>query len=148
MIATVFGIGYIGKMPGTLGTLAAALLSFIVGGIHYAAVIATIVIGTIAADRYSKEIGKEDPSEVVIDEVAGYWVAMLGLDASFGVVAFFLFRVIDIFKPFPVNKLERLPGGVGIMADDICGGMIVNMLLRATHWLFFEGGIELIKSSA
>lgn len=148
MIATVFGIGYISKMPGTLGTLAAALLSFIVGGIHYAAVIAVIIIGTIAADRYSKEIDKEDPSEVVIDEVAGYWVAMLGLDASFGVVAFFLFRVIDIFKPFPVNKLERLPGGIGIMADDICGGVIVNILLRATHWLFFEGGLELLKSAA
>lgn len=146
-VATVLGIGRIGRMPGTLGTLAAAAVSFIVGGIHWAAVVAVIIVGTAAADRYAKAAGREDPSEVVIDEVAGYWTAMLGLDASYGVVAFFLFRVVDIFKPFPVNKMERLPGGIGIMADDICGGAIVNVLLRALHWTFFEGGLEVIKGA-
>jgi phosphatidylglycerophosphatase A len=117
-------------MPGTLGSAAALLILEVFGGINAVVLLCTIFVGTLAADRYSRKIAVNDPREVVIDEVAGYWTSMAGLDISSAVIAFFLFRVIDIVKPFPVGKLEELPGGIGIMADDICGGIIVNIALR------------------
>ncbi|MDR1514972.1 MAG: phosphatidylglycerophosphatase A [Synergistaceae bacterium] len=145
--ATLFGIGRAGRMPGTLGSAAAFLILLPFGGINIFALAAVILLGTVTADMYAKERGAEDPSEVVIDEVAGSWISMYGLDASSAIAAFFLFRVIDIVKPFPVDSAEKLPGGVGIMADDICGGIIVNVILRAVAWFFsvlFAGGFSAI----
>jgi phosphatidylglycerophosphatase A len=91
------------------------------------------------------EIGLSDPGEVVIDEVAGYWTSMLGLDSSNAIAAFFLFRVVDIVKPFPVDSMEKLPGGIGIMADDVCGGLIVNLILRLVSWMLFEDGFGAVS---
>jgi phosphatidylglycerophosphatase A len=146
LTATLFGLGNYSRMPGTLGTLAAMIVLFIMGRAGPLIILATIVIGTVAADLYAKATQKEDPGEVIIDEVAGYWVSMYGLDASFGIVAFFLFRVVDILKPFPVRTMERLPGGIGIMADDVCGGVMVNILLRLLHWLFLAGGFDALRN--
>ena len=87
---------------------------------------------------------REDPPEVVIDEVAGCWIACCGFEPTYAIVGLFLFRIIDITKPFPVREMERLPGGIGIMADDIAGGIMANLLLRAMTWLFFGGGMETI----
>lgn len=131
-------------MPGTLGTAVACALLIAAKGIPLWALALVILIGTVASDKYAKRTGTEDPSEVVVDEVAGYWISMVGLDPSFAIVAFFLFRVVDILKPFPVRNMEKLPGGVGIMADDVCGGVLVNILLRLLHWLFFKGGFSQI----
>ena len=146
LISTLFGLGYYSKMPGTLGTLAALLVLMVLGRVGPILLLATIVVGTVAADRYAKATGKEDPGEVIVDEVAGYWVSVYGLDPSFGIVGFFLFRIVDILKPFPVRTMERLPGGVGIMADDICGGVLANVLLRFLHWLFFAGGYAVLQN--
>mgnify|MGYP003701677287 CR=1 FL=1 len=143
-LATRFGLGRFSKMPGTLGTLAAFLILLLMGGVNIYLLAAVIIIGTIAADRYAKAEKLDDPSEVIIDEVAGYWTAMLGLDPSYAIIAFFLFRIIDILKPFPVRNMEKLPGGIGIMADDICGGALVNLLMRLIFWLFFAGGFNVI----
>jgi phosphatidylglycerophosphatase A len=137
LIATLCGLGNIGKMPGTVGSIAALLILEVFGGINIAILLVTIFVGTLAADRYAREIAVSDPREVVIDEVAGYWTSMAGLDMSSAVIAFFLFRVVDIVKPFPVGDLERLPGGIGIMADDVCGGIIVNIALRLISWSLF-----------
>jgi phosphatidylglycerophosphatase A len=139
-LATLFGMGHVGRMPGTLGSAAAFLILLLFGGINIFALIAVVLLGTIAADLYAKEKGAGDPSEVVIDEVAGSWISMYGLDVSSAIAAFFLFRVIDIVKPFPVDSAEKLSGGIGIMADDVCGGIIVNVILRAVSWLSFAGG--------
>jgi phosphatidylglycerophosphatase A len=144
MTATLFGLGRIGPMPGTLGTAAAFLILLPFGGINIIALIAVIFIGTAASDAYAKGKGASDPSEVVIDEVAGYWTSMYGLDASSAIAAFFLFRAVDIIKPFPVDSAEKLPGGIGIMADDICGGIIVNLILRFISWFFFADGFSAI----
>jgi phosphatidylglycerophosphatase A len=144
LTATVCGAGYISKMPGTIGTLIAMLILILAGGINNFVLIAVILLGTYAADAYARANGREDPGEVVIDEVAGYWTSMLGLGVSYAVIAFFLFRVIDILKPFPVRNMERLPGGIGIMADDICGGIIVNLLMRLLSWLFFSDGFGVL----
>ncbi len=146
LVATLFGLGRYSKMPGTLGTLAAMLILMVMGRVDPFLLLATIVLGTVAADRYAKATEKDDPGEVIIDEVAGYWVSVYALDASFGIVAFFLFRIVDILKPFPIRTMERLPGGIGIMADDLCGGVVVNILLRALHWLFFAGGIAALQN--
>lgn len=144
LIATVGGAGTFSKMPGTIGTLVAFLILLVLGRVSPVLLLVTILIGTLAADKYAKTTKKEDPSEVVVDEVAGYWVSVYGFDASYALIAFFMFRIIDILKPFPVRNMEKLPGGVGIMADDICGGIIVNILLRLLSWLFAANGLETI----
>ncbi|MDR0649288.1 MAG: phosphatidylglycerophosphatase A [Synergistaceae bacterium] len=144
LFATFFGVGRVSKMPGTLGTAAALLIVLALGGVNIYALGAVILLGAVSADLYAKGKGVDDPHEVVIDEVAGYFVSMYGLGASSAVAAFFLFRVIDIVKPFPVDSAEKLPGGVGIMADDICGGVMVNAILRVVSWLFFADGFRAI----
>jgi phosphatidylglycerophosphatase A len=144
MAATVFGVGTFPQMPGTAGTAVAMVIFLLTGEAGMLLILTVIVIGVIAADRYAKALGEEDPGEVVIDEVAGYFVSVWGLGPNFALVAFFLFRVVDILKPFPVRNMEKLPGGVGIMADDVCGGIIVNMLLRVLEWLFFNGGFTVV----
>ncbi|MDR1019412.1 MAG: phosphatidylglycerophosphatase A [Synergistaceae bacterium] len=144
LTATFFGVGRVSRIPGTLGTAAAVLILLPFGGINILALGAVILLGTAASDMYAKKKGVNDPQEVVIDEVAGYFVSMYGLGVSSAPAAFFLFRVIDIVKPFPVDSAEKLPGGVGIMADDICGGLIVNAILRVVSWLFFEDGAAVI----
>jgi phosphatidylglycerophosphatase A len=142
IVSTVFGIGTFSGMPGTLGT-AAAMAAFLLTGYNSVLLIIFVaVVGTIAAGKYASATSKDDPGEVVIDEVAGYFVSVWGFGKDFAIVGFFLFRIVDIVKPFPVRQLERLPGGVGIMADDLCGGVMVNLLLRALRWLFFGGGLE------
>ena len=113
-------------------------------GLPIWAIASVAVIGTIAADKYEKAVEREDPPEVVIDEVAGCWIACWGFEPTYAIVGLFLFRIIDITKPFPVREMERLPGGIGIMADDIAGGIMANLLLRAMTWLFFGGGMETI----
>ena len=101
-------------------------------------------IGCYAADKYEKAAGREDPGEAVIDEVVGVWISSWGFELTYAVVALFLFRIVDITKPFPVKEFEKLPGGIGIMADDIAGGVIVNLLLHFIHWLIFAGGLSTI----
>lgn len=144
MIATLGTLGSYSKMPGTLGSIAACAILIAFRGIPLWAIAAVSVIGAVAADKYAKAAGREDPPEVIIDEVAGYWTACWGLDPSFAVAGLLFFRIIDITKPFPVRQTEKLPGGVGIMADDIVGGAMVNLGMRAIYWLFFMGGVELI----
>ena len=130
-MATFFGIGLLSsKMPGTI-TSAAALVIALIIPIHWIAIVSVIIIGTWSTGRYSKKIGVKDPPEAAIDEVAGMWISMYALPASYGIPAFVLFRIVDILKPFPVNVAEKLPGGIGIMADDIVGGGMV--------WLIFWG---------
>ena len=140
--ATFFGIGLCnGKMPGTVGSAAAWAIAVIVYytmgcTIHWAVITALVLIGAWSSDRYSKKIGAEDPPEVVIDEVAGMWISMYALPVSYGIPAFVLFRIVDILKPFPVCAAEKLPGGIGIMADDVVGGIIVRLIFAAIRTYF------------
>jgi phosphatidylglycerophosphatase A len=102
------------------------------------------VLGVFTTTRYSLGQKREDPSEVVIDEVIGTWVAVTGLSPGLGLPALFLFRVFDIIKPFPVNTAEKLPGGLGIMVDDVVAGVYANVIVRAVEWLFLAGGIAAV----
>ena len=84
----------------------------------------------------AREIGSGDPSEVVIDELAGMWIALLGSTQwQYWIAAFLVFRLLDIIKPFPANVAERLPGGWGIMADDVVAGVQTVLVLQLALYL-------------
>lgn len=126
MIATWFGTGLLPRMPGTWGSLAtlppAAGLAWALGplGAACGGVLATAV-GVWAAGSYARAAGETDPGAVVIDEVAGQALTLAAVPLSpLGyALAFVAFRITDTLKPWPVRRLERLPGGWGIVADDL-----------------------------
>jgi phosphatidylglycerophosphatase A len=157
LIATVGGLGERLPAPGTTaGSLPAALLWSVLalllrGPWQLAAVtalltVAAIAVGVWAADVEETRRGGSDPGPVVIDEVAGQWLCFLVAlplavpgsvreVALFAAAGFLLFRVFDVAKPWPVRLLERLPGGIGIVADDLAAGAIAGILL-ALGWRF------------
>jgi len=133
LLATWFGCGYSPVGPGTAGALGALipawLLSRYAGWPVWVWPIAAILItapGVWAAGVTAARAGKKDPGLVVIDEVAGQWLTLAGAQVfnwKTALAAFVLFRLFDIWKPPPVRQLERLPGGTGIMADDLMAGV-------------------------
>jgi phosphatidylglycerophosphatase A len=143
--ATAFGLGRAGKAPGTLASLAAIVIAvpvmWLTGWIGMMVLaLVTTVFGVWVADGYFVEANTDDPQDCVIDEFAGQWLACAvgGLAAVRGepalswigfVLAFLLFRLFDIAKPWPVNKAENLRGGLGIMADDVVAGAIAGVVV-------------------
>jgi len=142
LLATCFGIG---RMPFASGTFAsAAALPFGVllamrgpVAIMIGALVATIV-GVWACGQHAAKLGVADPSECVLDEVAGQWIALIPI-AMYGrifdwrlyAISFLLFRLFDVLKLWPLSAAERLPGGYGVMADDVLAGLIAAVLLWA-----------------
>jgi len=100
-------------------------------------VLAVILIGTWAAQDAERSLGSKDPGAIVIDEVAGMAVSVLAVPLTPAVlaVAFVLFRVFDIVKPYPANELQRLRGGVGVMIDDLVAGVYALLLVLAARAL-------------
>jgi phosphatidylglycerophosphatase A len=141
-IATSGGAGYSPIAPGTAGSAVGAVLYWGTRAWPLVWQIALIVVvsavGTWAAAVAARHFGREDPGEVVIDEVAGQLVTLVatgaGLAGTF--LGFFVFRAFDVAKPWPVNRLERLPGGFGIMADDLLAGVFGNVVLRLIGLVF------------
>ena len=136
IVATFVGAGYGKPGPGTWGSVAALLLwAAFAFTLHPSTLTLTlalligiavaIVLGVPAATIVERESGRTDPGFVVIDEVIGQWIALLGSPADWrhGLIALVLFRLFDITKPFPVRQLERLPGGWGIVFDDVAAGL-------------------------
>jgi len=135
-VATFFGSGLLKPGPGTWGSIAAVLLwaAFVLLA-HPPAITLLVVLtigiaislllGVPAATTVARESGHEDPGFVVIDEVAGQWIALLFCPADWGhaIVALVLFRLFDILKPPPARQLERLPAGWGIVFDDVAAGL-------------------------
>lgn len=140
-IATVGGIGYRTRMPGTFASFVACLAAMAIHGIPPWLLVAVITAGLWSSDRYEKERGIKDPPEAVIDEVAGMWVAMMGLPLFFALPAFVLFRIVDIWKPLWIYDIQEIAGGGGIMADDLLGGLVVNILLECIYYLLLFWGI-------
>ncbi len=143
LCATLGPVGHFPFAPGTLGTLACVPIVWLLGvlavpwPVYIAITIAVIVLGAMASSKAEEILGGKDPGSVVIDEFAGYMVAMALLPPTWGymVAAFILFRFFDIVKPPPIRSLERLGGGPGIMADDIAAGLITNAILRIWIWI-------------
>jgi len=142
-IATFCGVGHFPFASGTVAT-AATIPVYLAG--HYAggdwAVLAMAgfftIAGVAASGRLERTLGYHDPSEVVVDEVAGFLITMLFLPLNVWTVAagFVVFRALDILKPWPASRAEKLPGGWGIMADDVLCGVIGNLLLQAGVWMW------------
>jgi len=137
--ATCFGIGFIPIAPGTFASAAALPFGWLLVHAGWkwllaAALIATL-LGIWACGAHAKKIRIADPSECVLDEVAGQWLALI--PAALGaredwrpfVMAFFLFRLFDILKPWPISAAERLPGGLGVMMDDVLAGLVAAACL-------------------
>jgi phosphatidylglycerophosphatase A len=137
-IATWFGCGYFPWGPGTVGSLAGVVIAVVLsywglGRDALCIAIALLLVPAIwAASRTERIIGREDPGLVVVDEVLGQWVTLLGAPArswKVFVAGFVLFRLFDIWKPWPVRKCERIPEGAGIVADDLAAGVYGALIL-------------------
>jgi phosphatidylglycerophosphatase A len=135
-VATGLGSGYSPVAPGTAGSIVGLLLFLPLARVGWpwqlAATAAVALVGALAAGRVARAVGRKDPGLVVVDEVAGQWVTFLALPFTpvIALAGFLLFRLMDIVKPWPARDLERLPGGWGIMADDVAAGIYAHLLLR------------------
>jgi phosphatidylglycerophosphatase A len=146
LIATFFYIGYMRPGPGTWASGATAMLwwlgaQFLAPGwllpVAVVTAVAITLIGIPPSTVVARESGSEDPGFVVIDEVAGQMIALIGapLQWKYLIAGFILFRSFDIVKPFPLRRLENLPEGTGIMMDDVGAGVYALILLQL--WLHF-----------
>jgi phosphatidylglycerophosphatase A len=138
-IATWFGCGYFPWGPGTVGSLAAVLIAALLETYFHAGRLALLVLtallmapGIWAASETARHLGRKDPGLVVVDEVLGQWLTLAGATVLNGkslLAGFALFRLLDIWKPWPVRKFEQLPGGIGIVADDLAAGVYGALIL-------------------
>ena len=141
-VSTMCGLGYVSKSPGTLGCVVSFVFFLLARKASILLILSLTVIGIIAVGRYMKTSAAEAPGGIIMDEAVGLLAALWGLERDFAIIGFFLYRIVDIVKPFPARHIGKLPRGVGIMADDICCGIVTNILLRASEWMFFKGGLE------
>ncbi len=135
-------VGFVGTLPGapgTYGSLVTLPLAYywstrVTDNIFFTVglVIILTILGILASTRVAKSIGIEDPSEIVIDELVGQWIAVLAIPSHWGywLAAFILFRIFDIWKPWIIDKAQRLPGGMGIMMDDVLAGLVALILIQ------------------
>jgi phosphatidylglycerophosphatase A len=141
-IATVAYCGYFPIAPGTVGSAAGLAVYLLVWWtrspiVEVALIAATFAAGTWAATHAERYFGGIDPGPVVIDEVLGMLITLAFIPAGWSAAAagFVLFRVFDVIKPYPANRLETFHGGFGIMADDAMAGVYANLALRLVMWL-------------
>jgi phosphatidylglycerophosphatase A len=143
VIATLAGVG---RAPLAPGTVASAITALVLWWLRLAPLpllallVVVTVLGTWAADEAERALGGKDPGAIVVDEVAGMILSVLAvpLTPAVLVVAFLLFRVFDVVKPFPANVSQRLRGGVGVMIDDLIAGLYalaLVLLARVLGWL-------------
>ncbi len=156
VVSSVFGIGYFEVAPGTIMSAVAVPLAILIAiyggggmGVLGSSIIA-LVIGILSCGDYVRETGRQDPPECVIDELAGQWLACSAALLSFGgllpanrlslpafALAFVLFRLFDIWKPWPVSWAENnLKGGLGVMMDDIVAALMAGVLVAAARYFF------------
>jgi phosphatidylglycerophosphatase A len=145
-LATAGGAGFMPKAPGTAGALVGvmvylALEALSLGAYYPHAIILLLAAGVWASFRVEELYG-HDAQRIVIDEVVGQMIAFsfaagrFRLPAAYVIAGFGLFRLFDIFKPFPIRHLERLKGGVGVMADDVGAGIYALVILTILRYIF------------
>ena len=142
-IAFGFGTGFVPKAPGTAGTLLGIPLVIMISQtsivLQVVILVVLFVLGCMVCQMAADWLGEQDPGAVVWDEVVGYCVAMAFLPATLTtvVVAFILFRLADIVKPWPISWFERrIAGGTGIMLDDLLAGVLTNIVI---HGMIYVG---------
>ena len=141
-VATALGVGYVPFAPGTFGSLAGLVVYGAVRAaglpaLELVAIAIVFLAGAWSATAAEVHFGHIDPGPVVIDEVLGMLVtlALLPVSLTGALVGFVLFRVFDVIKPPPCNKLEELHGGWGVMSDDFMAAVYAHLCLRALAWL-------------
>lgn len=142
-LATWFGCGYAPVAPGTAGSLAAVAIAWLLardgfGNLHFLVLSFLLLYPAIAASTVvAAQSGRKDPGIIVVDEVAGQWLTLAGalrFNWRTFVLAFVLFRFLDILKPPPIRLIERVPGGAGIVLDDMMAGAYGALVLFVLGW--------------
>jgi len=135
VVATWFGCGYSPVAPGTVGTVGTLPLVYALSRLgpvaYWLGTVAVTLLGVWASGRYARDRGEKDPGSAVIDEVSGTLIAVgfvLGSGWLPIIAAVLLFRLFDIWKPGPIDTAQKLPGGLGIMADDVLAGLAAGAL--------------------
>ena len=137
IFSTFFGTGFFPVAPGTVASFLTVLLFKL--GLYKLSwpfqaliIVAVFIAGGAASTRYARLLKQKDPARIVIDETCGQLIALFQVTPSLRelLLAFFLFRIFDIIKPYPIKKLEALPHGWGIMADDVGAGLAAAVFLR------------------
>ena len=133
--ATFFYLGKIPVAPGSFGSLGALLLWLLLPvsfSIQLSVIVFLFALGVYSSDKMAKYMDDHDPSEVVIDEVVGMGISLFMLPHSLELylLAFILFRIIDIFKPLYISRIQDLPGGWGIMLDDVMAGLLTCAIVK------------------
>ncbi|MEO7274327.1 MAG: phosphatidylglycerophosphatase A [Vicinamibacterales bacterium] len=141
-VATVGYCGYFPIAPGTVGSAAGLLVYLLVWWaqspvIEVGLIVGVFAAGTWAATEAERFFGGIDPGPIVIDEVLGMLItlAFMPVGLSTALAGFVLFRIFDVIKPYPANRLERLHGGIGVMADDAMAAVYANLMLRGVVYL-------------
>lgn len=136
-LATTCFSGYSPIAPGTVGSVVAFLPYILIpdfrGLLLLGVTVLCYFLGVWASFRVEQDSGQHDPGQINLDEVVGQWIALLFLPKEGWLVwgtAFILFRIFDIFKPFPVNRSQHLNGGWGVMTDDVLAGIYANLVLQ------------------
>lgn len=136
-LATGFGVGYAPVAPGTWGTLLSIPIYYILSNlsspVYEITLLSYFFLSIWVSENAERILGKKDDQRIVIDEMVGYHFSMLWVSKTlpFILIGFFLFRLFDILKPFPIRHLERrLKGGTGVVLDDVIAGIYVNILLH------------------
>ncbi len=144
LLATGFGVGRLPIAPASWASLLVALFLLYSARLEFwvfgAVILGIFVVGVWAAGEAERSLG-HDASPIVIDEVAGMLLAVWGISWSSSPfvilgIAFLLFRLVDIWKPFPIRQSQRLPGGWGVMVDDVLAGLLTNLLTRVAIRVF------------
>ncbi len=135
LVATVCGIGYVPFASGTFGSAAGLVLWALLPAsllVQISTIAAIFSMGVWSGTVAERCFGRTDPGQVVIDEVLGMLITLFMNPVRWrgALAAFLLFRLFDVIKPFPANRLERLPGGIGVMADDAMAAVYANLALR------------------
>jgi len=143
-IGTGSGVGLAPVAPGTFGTAAALLIYYVLpvpsgSPIFLSIILVGLVVGIWATGILSTD-NNPDPGKVVWDEYVGFWITCFLLPKTWGwlLFAFFIFRILDILKPWPIRRVESLPKGWGIMLDDVLAGIYGNLCINITRILFLS----------
>jgi len=141
VVASVFGAGYSPVAPGTAGSLVTAVAIWLLpfNPMRMAITLGVVIlVGLWAGSRVERVLGRKDPGLIVIDEVAGMLCSMLLLPRTLPVLvtAFLLFRLFDVWKPFPARESQALTGGMGVMVDDLIAGLYTLVLVKGANTLF------------
>ena len=141
VLASGLGTGFSPLAPGTAGSLLAAVLFWLIAIRSWWLYLSVLVVGMslgVYVSGQAETLWGHDAGRIVIDEVVGMWVTMAFLPRTFLLLAcgFFLFRGLDIWKPFPIRRSQRLPGGWGVMTDDLIAGVYANLILQLGWFLY------------